>query len=302
MQERSGTPGCLDDETLAAYVDGGLTAEERSQVELHLAACRDCFAVFAESVKTVQAMREAGEFEDAASTDEPVVSSGPPVVVPIVSAPRRRLARWAAAGAGLAAAAAVALAVWWPRPERPELVDLVAAVGERRPVEGRLTGGFKFGPIESPTRGVEPGTDWRVQAAAGKLADEAKGTDDARLLGALGAARLVSRDFDGAVKYFDQAIDRAPEDALLRSDFAAALLARGEAHGDAEDHRNALVNANIALAKRPDLKEALFNRALALQRLSRKDEERVAWRSYLAADGSSDWAAVAKQRLRELEP
>ena len=63
MQERKGRPeGCLADETLAAFVDGGLTADERSQVELHLAACRDCFAVFTESVKTLQAMRESGEF------------------------------------------------------------------------------------------------------------------------------------------------------------------------------------------------------------------------------------------------
>jgi hypothetical protein len=306
VQRRSGTPGCLDDETLAAYVDGGLTAEERSRVELHLAACRDCFAVFTETVKTVQAMRaEDNDVVDVPPGAESEVLTThvdtPAVVVPMRPRRSARARRLVMAG-GLAAAAVLAVAVWWPRPERPELVDLVAAVGERRPGEGRLTGGFKFGPIESPTRGAEANTDWRVLAAAGKLEEEARGTENARLLGALGTAHLVSRDFDGAVKYFDQAIDRAPEDALLRSDFAAALLARGEAHGDAEDHRNALVNANIALAKRPDLKEALFNRALALQRLSRKDEERVAWRSYLAVDGSSEWAAVAKERLRELEP
>ena len=301
MQGRRRTPGCLDDETLAAYVDGGPTAEERSQVELHLAGCRECFAVFTEAVKTVQAMRDDGLADVVGSV--PVVSAEPTsaVVVPL-PARRSALARRLVMVGGLAAAAVLAVAVWWPRPERPELVDLVAAVGQRRPVEGRLTGGFKFGPIESPTRGVQPGSDWRLRAAAGKLAEDAKGTDDARLLGALGAAHLVSRDFEGAVKYLDQAINRAPEDALLRSDLAAALLARGEAHGDGEDLRNALVNANIALAKRPDLKEALFNRALVLQRLDRKDEERVAWRSYLAVDGSSEWAAVAKQRLRELEP
>ncbi len=63
MREHKNIPdGCLDAETLAAFVDGGLTAGERSQVELHLAACRVCFAAFTESVKTVQAMTDSGEF------------------------------------------------------------------------------------------------------------------------------------------------------------------------------------------------------------------------------------------------
>ena len=173
MHERKGmAAGCLDAETLAAYVDGGLTADERSRVEVHLAACQDCFAVFTESVKTVQAMEAAGEFvQPVAPTPAPVAPVSAPVV-PIATARRSRLVRWTAAGAGLAAAAAVVLAVWWPRAERPELVDLVAAVGERRPVEGRLTGGFKFGPIESPTRGAEASTDWRVLAAAGQARRE----------------------------------------------------------------------------------------------------------------------------------
>ena len=138
-------------------MDGGLTAGERSRVERHLAACRDCFAVFAESVKTVQALADAGRVRGAPGRR--------------YRASRRRLTRrlGGGGGAGLAAAAALAVAVWWPRARAAELVDLVAAVGERRPVEGRLTGGFRFGPIESPMRGAEAGTDWRVLAAADKL-------------------------------------------------------------------------------------------------------------------------------------
>ena len=60
MPTCSSTPDrCLDDETLAAYVDGGLAAVERAHVERHLAACRRCFAVFAETVRTVQALGDA---------------------------------------------------------------------------------------------------------------------------------------------------------------------------------------------------------------------------------------------------
>ena len=188
------------------------------------------------------------------------------------------------AGGALAAAAVLAIAVWWPRPApRPELVDLVAAVGDRRPVEGRLTGGFGFGPIESPTRGGEPGTDWRVLAAAGKLEEQARGTENPRLLGALGTAHLVTRDFDGAVKYFDQAIDLGPDDPVLRADRSAALLARGEVAGDggAEDVVRALDDASRAVSMAPTLAEARFNKALALQRMRLPDEELTAWQEYL---------------------
>jgi tetratricopeptide (TPR) repeat protein len=290
VQERKARrDGCLDAETLAAFVDGGLTSGERSQVEWHLAACRDCFALFTESVKTLRAM------EQPAPPRETVVS--------IATGPRRGLVRRAAAGAGLAAAAALVLAVWWPRAERPELVDLVAAVGERRPVEARLTGGFRFGPIEAPTRGADPGADTRVVAAASRLADKARETPSARLLGALGTAYVVTRDYDNAVKQFDRAIDLAPDDPLLRSDRSAALLARGDAALDdgAIDFARALDDATRALARNNALAEALFNKAIALQRMQLEDQELQTWRDYLALDASSAWANEARERIAALE-
>ena len=288
MQEHENTrDGCLDAEALATFVDGGLTAAERSRTELHLAACQDCLAVFTESVKTVQAMTDSGAFE------EPVVAI----------APRRRLASWTAAGAGLAAAAAVGLAVWWPRAERPELVDLVAAVGERRPVEGRLTGGFRFGPMESPTRGAEAGADSRVLAAADKIEQEARGTVNARLLGALGTAHLVTRDFENALSCFDRAIDLAPDDPLLRADRAAALLARGDVAGDdgGEDFLRALDDATRAVTKDKALPEALFNKAIALQRMRLEVQELETWREYLVLDATSPWADQARGRIVAIE-
>jgi tetratricopeptide (TPR) repeat protein len=291
VQEHKATrDGCLDVETLAAFVDGGLTSGERSRVELHLAACQDCFALFTESVKTAHAM-----------TDRTAPARG--TVASIATRPRRGLVRWAAAGAGLAAAAALALAVWWPRAERPELVDLVAAVGERRPVEARLTGGFRFGPIESPTRGADRGADARVLAAAGKLEEKAGGTGSARLLGALGTAYLVTRDYDNAVKQFDRAIDLAPDDPLLRSDRAAALLSRGDTALDdgAADFARALDDATRALAMNKALPEAIFNKAIALQRMQLEDQELQTWRDYLALDASSAWASEARERIAALE-
>jgi hypothetical protein len=286
--------GCLEDERLAAFVDGSLPAGERAEVERHLASCRTCFAVYTETVKTVQAM-EAELGAPAGGPAVPHAVERPSPVVPSGPARKNRIVRWAVSGGGLAAAAAIVLALWWPRPERPELVDLVAAVGERRPVEGRLTGGFRFGPIDSPTRGTAASADWRVLAATARLEESTRGRADARLLGALGTARLVAGDLDGAIALLDRALLLAPDDALLRSDRAAALVARGDARADRADFERALDDAGRALASRPDAAEARFNRAIALERLERTAEARAAWADYLAIDGTSPWAEEARR-------
>lgn len=286
--------GHLDDERLAAFVDGALDGDERAAAELHLAACDACRVAVAEVVRTVEGLEAA---EGAGGSTTPVDVGG--AVTPRVTGRRG----WLYGAAGLAAAAAVVLAVWMPDGERPELRELVEAVGDRRPVEGRLTGGFRYGPLESPARGAEASTDWRVLAAAGRLEEDARGTEDARLLGALGTAHLVTRQFDEAVKYFDQAIDIAPDDVLLRSDRAAALLARGDAAGDdgAADYVRALDDATRAVLKDPTRPEAVFNKAMALQRMHLEDQELEAWRAYLMLDGDSAWATEAQRRVAEIE-
>jgi anti-sigma factor RsiW len=42
---------CPSDETLAAYLDGALTEEEREKIEEHLVDCTKCRRVVAEAVR-----------------------------------------------------------------------------------------------------------------------------------------------------------------------------------------------------------------------------------------------------------
>ena len=302
MHERKGmAAGCLDAETLAAYVDGGLTADERSRVEVHLAACQDCFAVFTESVKTVQAMEEAGEFvQPIAPTSAPVapVSAS---VVPIATARRSRLVRWTAAGAGLAAAAAVVLAVWWPRAERPELVDLVAAVGERRPFEPRLTGGFAFAPLSRSRGDGERGADADLLIVAGRiLKDSDSNSSTATRLTRAKAAMLVSKP-DGVVEELDRIVAEAPGSSDAWSDLAAAWLLRADSEParQTEYATRSLNAATAALRIDPSLAEAWYNRALALQLLGLREEARTAWDSFLRVESDPKWLEDGRRR-REL--
>jgi tetratricopeptide (TPR) repeat protein len=56
-----------------------------------------------------------------------------------------------------------------------------------------------------------------------------------------------------------------------------------------------------ALDADPTYLDAMFNMGLFLQRLERHAEAALWWRSYLAVDGSSPWAARAKRALKYCE-
>src|SRR5262245_34416470 len=117
---------CPDAETLAEYAEGRLGAIRRAAVEQHLVECQDCRHVFIETA-TAARHHEA------------------------VSPPSFRSSLWIRrALLGLAAAAMLALiaqVVPFPRLRSGATRDdvlvssLVAALGEQRPVEGRLAGG-----------------------------------------------------------------------------------------------------------------------------------------------------------------
>jgi hypothetical protein len=48
---------CPDCEALAAYIDRGLNAEERTELEEHLAACHECTAIIASVVRVRSKLR-----------------------------------------------------------------------------------------------------------------------------------------------------------------------------------------------------------------------------------------------------
>ncbi|HVC21667.1 MAG TPA: CHAT domain-containing protein [Vicinamibacterales bacterium] len=286
---RVGRPdACPDEEALAAYIDGTLAATDRAAVEAHLTRCADCREIVAETAR----FREAG-----VALKQPA------------AAPRNRRAVWAVAASVLVAAAVLVLAVWVVKMPvaagpnaRPVLAALVAAVGDHRPVEPRLTGGFAYGPPPSPMRGASTGElDPDVQIAVARIEKLARAYDTPDNEGALGVAYLVSGDVDKAVDALEDAVGRQPGNGDLQSDLAAAYLVRARRLGRAEDYPKALAAAERAIKADPSLIEAWFNRALALEDLSLTDEAKHAWRDYLKHDARSKWADEARRRLKTLD-
>jgi tetratricopeptide (TPR) repeat protein len=192
----------------------------------------------------------------------------------------------------------------WPR--RSELTELVAAVGTERTIEPRLTGGFAYGPLveHSVTRSGERGGDRLspdLRIAALTLEKRLQGHREPSKLAAYAAGQLVTGQTDRAVSAFEEAARRVPKNARVQSDLSAAYLMRFKQNHELEDINRALTAATQAADLDPSLAEARFNLALILEALSRRDEAREAWETYLEADSTSPWAEEAQTHIRVLE-
>ena len=189
--------------------------------------------------------------------------------------PFRRPAWRAALTAGLTAAAALFLVArlapqWFPwGGAQPELQALMAALAKEpaRPVEGRLAGGFAYAPPPPVTRGsstreMSP----EVRVAAGN--PQSRAANDARGREAQGLAHLVSGNVTEAIAALESAAAQDEARAEIEANLAAAYLAQADVTGSRQDLSKALDAADRALGRNPALAAALFNWALALERLA----------------------------------
>ena len=292
--ETATTSLCPDPEALAAFVDQGLRADEVRQIEAHLADCDNCRLIVARVVETKSAVL---------SVDSTVSPPGQR------SGGTHRLLRFSRAhvvwGGGSLLAAAAVLTLMFNVGGRSKLADLAEAVGDERTVEARLTGGFRYGPVRAPVRSggssVASSDDWTLLAAAGKIRETAERDPSAPNLHALGVAHLVLGEYDQAVRAIEDAVAEDPAPAQYQSDLAAAYLARAKYLDRPEDLPRALEAAERAVKRDDALKEARFNRALALEALFLEDQARQAWEDYIARDPDSGWANDAREHLQKLQ-
>jgi tetratricopeptide (TPR) repeat protein len=287
----SGDSGCPDAEQLAGYLDGTLDAGPHDAIELHMADCARCRFAVAEAATFI--------------TKETITSSSPVAPPRVITFPR---SGWRA-GAVTALAAAAALTIvarvapqwlpWGPdRTNQRQLQELIAAVAKEpnRPVEGRLTGGFPYGPPPSVTRGSAVDVSPAVRVAAARIEKLAEAEDTAVNLAALGVAYLVTREYDKAVGALENAVQRDPSNARFLTDLSAAYLARARWLNKADDWPKALAAADRAVSHAPAMPEAYFNRALALDALHGDADAQRAWAEYRAMDSAGKWSEEASTR------
>lgn len=263
---------CPDAETLASWVEGRLPQAESDAMIEHVSNCEECLPLVdaANETLTLEGAKRAGGSHR----------------------------RWL-----LAAAAVLALvlpASVYVQSRRADPVRELVEVAPRsaRSVEARLSGGFPWAPYRGSMRAGAANADkeqMKLIGAAAEALDRAERDSSPKAQRAAAVAMvLIDREEEGIARLAAQAKDAPGWSDLAAAQYAAALDGRTSLYPEA------LASADRALGIDARLPEALFNRALILERMALRDQARAAWQRYLEIDPSSPWANEAREHLARL--
>ncbi|MGA8809924.1 MAG: CHAT domain-containing protein, partial [Thermoanaerobaculia bacterium] len=266
---------------------GNLSGTELEMTVEHLRDCEDCREIAAESAR--------------------VAREGVLAVMPPPKTHPHPLSPWwltlaAAALAGIAFLAYHTIAGSHVNRSIRRLA--AASPRDERYVEPRLSGGFPWAPLHSSTRGADDARDpERLQliGVAGEVLKQTASDTSAKGRHAAAVADLLAGDVTEAENVLTSAAATAG-DAQLWSDLSAVRYTAAVQTGDGARLAEALAAADAALRIDPQSHEALFNRALIIERLGLRDQARTAWERYLSQDTNSEWAQEARAHLRGLTP
>lgn len=195
----------------------------------------------------------------------------------------------------------------------PLLRDLARTAGQSRSIAPRLSISRAYAPCrESPPPG--DGTVTRhecppIPATTGSLRRVRRVSQAAQEAGvepgALHASALIELLWAGEAKPLDRSIQSlhtaarlSDSPAPLLADLAGAYLLRAERMQTPGDLDRALEAAEEAVELDSANLSALYNRALALERIGLAEQADDAWKAYLRADDDSGWADEARAWVR----
>jgi CHAT domain-containing protein len=170
-----------------------------------------------------------------------------------------------------------------------------------------MNGGFAYKPV-APPHGSDDGANRGVLRAVLAIRERATEQPTDRVLHDLGVAYLCAGYPKRAIEVFEglltkrskerdvvQAIEQSTDLDLL-VDLSAAYLQRPQTF----DYRLRAFAAADRAARLDSTSEAMFNRALALQKLGLREGAIEAWSAQIARDPNSDWADEARRTVAGL--
>ena len=269
----SATTPCPDPEVLAAFAEGKVERKDLPRIFAHLETCAACRSGVAAAG---QAAAPARSFRFAL-----------PLAV---------------------AAAVIAIAVGlvpWALSFRSPFDRLGKTSAPFRARGGSAP--FRRHPLGGVSRPVAR-DEWSVPRSqpsqAGRRGRRDRRSRQSRADGVLAACRGRGPGDDrmpaDAVARLRTAADLDRKNPRVWSDLAAAQYAAALRLDRPSLYPEALASVDQALRLDPRLPEALFNRALVLERLGLKAQAQDAWSRYLTVDGSSPWAVEAREHLARL--
>jgi CHAT domain-containing protein len=156
------------------------------------------------------------------------------------------------------------------------------------PLEGRLSG---FPPPAARANSTSAAA--QVKFAAVEVIERTVDRHE------IGVAELVLGRPAAAVDNIQRAA-RLTSCPACSSDLAVAYLAAADSERNPHRVTEALAAVDTALRLTPELPEALFNRAVVLEKLPLHGQAITAWIRYLRIDSRSAWADEARRRLQRL--
>lgn len=256
---------------------GTLDADGRSLLEAHTKECAAC----------AFERRAADDFSDelrADSDDSAMLDRAFELALAAPAPARRRSPRvlLIAVAAALVAVAAVAAIRFQKPPPAPVVDEPTPSLPEApAPV-----------PVQKPASKSEPEVEAPV---APKSSASARVPTAAELFANATAARREKKD-DEAIRLYRELQRRYPDSREAK----ASRVVLGQLLLDRTDPNQALGEFDRYLdggAKGAVTEEALVGRAVALQKLGKREEERAAWQQLLAKFPNTVHAARAKERI-----
>jgi tetratricopeptide (TPR) repeat protein len=270
-------------ESLGSYLSGGLSEPEETDCERHLARCEHCQTQLAFLIRVV---------DDELAPDEAAVidcieAFGPKHFPPL----------------GAAAMTSSAIQSWFPRGWRlaavAAAVVLLVAVGW----VSWLNRGSEPVRVASMERTFEartasqPYSEFVQRRNRSRVEDDRAGQSELTRFRSpsadIGRFYLISNNFAQAIRYLEAAKSEQPASSQLRNDLGVAYLESGM-EGSLQ---KALGEFDEALRLTPKYEAALFNLALAYERLGQFPEAEQRLKLYLQVDQNSGWAKEAKSKL-----
>jgi CHAT domain-containing protein/tetratricopeptide (TPR) repeat protein len=311
----SPTPECKGDAEWLEAAAGLLPEAKTRELMKHAAQCGHCGPLLKNAAETIADEATPGEEALLASLRSARPEWRKNMAATLrdsVREPSQKPSWWRAfftlptPAYAFAAIAAIAIVAWiGVRVLQPLSAEqlLAQAYSEHRTLEVRIPGA-KYAPVQAQRGTVRSDFD-RPQSLlkAEDLIGEnlRKNSNDPVWLQARARADLLNGNYDSAIKSLQRALETQPDSPGLLTDLGSAYFMRAESTDRPIDYGNAIESLGRALAKSPDDPIALFNRALACERMFLYTQAVDDWEHYLRIDPQGEWSDDARRRLTALK-
>ena len=297
-------PNCPTEDQLLAYSEKRVSSGRRAQLELHFANCSDCLEILAflgrdaretlapptEETISEQTSRVLAYIQTGARSRREAERKTKPARGFYISYPKL-----ATVGLVISAIAITSVFVMTggQSPSDAGMEALKLAVNKERYTEARISGGFNYSRFAGTVRGGDNAPDdLHFDRAQGKV-KAASDADSKLVLARTWLARGMPDDANHALPILTELLRSGVETPEVLNDLGVARF-------QLSDYDEALAYFDRALTAKPGYYEALFNRALALERLHRDAEARRDWEQFISQSTDVNWKNEAKSRLDRL--